>query len=58
MINTIQERRNITNDMLVRAKAAGEEEFNSIKAAIDNVRHSYRDPKMQVLILKQMRRTN
>jgi len=58
MINTIQERRNITKDMLVRAKAAGEEEFNSIKAAIDNVRHSYRDPKMQVLILKQMRRTN
>ena len=58
MINTIQERRNITSDMLVRAKAAGEEEFKSTKAAIDNVRHSYRDPKMQVLILKQMRRTN
>lgn len=58
MENTLQERTVITSDMLTKAKAAGEEEYKTIKAAIDNVQHSYRDPKMQVLILKQMRRTN
>ena len=54
MENIIQQRRELTNNLLSRARAVSWEEYNLTKAAIENIQHSYKDPKLQLLILKQM----
>jgi len=54
MENILQKRRELTNNLLNRARLVSREEYNSTKAAIENIQHSYKDPKLQLLILKQM----
>lgn len=54
MENILQQRRELTNYLLNKARLISREEYNSTKAAIDNIQHSYKDPKLQILILKQM----
>ncbi|HXK56355.1 MAG: hypothetical protein KDI74_12095 [Gammaproteobacteria bacterium] len=54
MENLLQQRRELTTNLLNRARLIGREEYNSTKAAIENIQHSYKDPKLQILILKQM----
>jgi hypothetical protein len=54
MTNTLQARKEITTNLLKRAKTVSHAEFVSTKAAIDNIQHSYKDPMLQLLILKQM----
>jgi len=55
MENILQQRTELTKNLLNRARSISREEYNSIKAAIDNIKHSYKDPKLQLLILKHMR---
>lgn len=55
MENILQQRRELTNSLLDKARSVSHEEYDSIKAAIENILHSYKDPKLQLLILKQMR---
>ena len=54
MNNILQQRRELTNNLLSRARLVSREEYDLIKAAIENIQHSYKDPKLQLLILKQM----
>lgn len=54
MNNILQQRRELTNNLLSRARSVSREEYDLIKAAIENIQHSYKDPKLQLLILKQM----
>ncbi len=54
MENIMQLRRELTTNLLNQARLVSQEEYNSTKAAIDNIKHSYKDPKLQLLILKQM----
>lgn len=54
MENILQQRRDLTKNLLSRARSVSREEYNSTKAAIENIQHSYKDPKLQLLILKQM----
>jgi hypothetical protein len=54
MENILQQRKELTNNLLNSARLVSPEKYNSIKAAIENIQHSYKDPKLQLLILKQM----
>ena len=54
MENILQQRRELTTKLLNRARSIGLDEYNSTKAVIANIQHSYKDPKLQILILKQM----
>ena len=54
MENILQQRRELTNNLLNRARSISWEEYYATKAAIENIQHSYKDPKLQLLILKQL----
>ena len=54
MENVLQQRKELTTHLLNRARSVSREEYLSTKAAIANIKHSYKDPKLQILILKQM----
>jgi hypothetical protein len=54
MENILQQRKELTNNLLNKARLISQEEYNLTKAAIENIQHSYKDPKLQILILKQM----
>lgn len=55
MENILQIRKELTDTLLNRAKSVSGDEYNAIKAAIANIQRSYKDPKLQIMIMKQMR---